>query len=333
MAARRPVQVVTSRPSRAVRDRPASLPVPVRRLRALRVAKIPVMPGLVPALLRTPADAVLHLHLGQALVPELTLLAARRGHRRLVVHFHLDIEPSGPFGAVFSSYKKHVLPHVLRAAWRVVCLTEEQADLVVSRYGVAREAVRVVPNAVPDGFALPDHPAHDGPLRVLFVGRLSAQKNLTRLLDALALLAVPAQTAVVGDGEERELVERRLRDPALAHVTLCGQLDGQALLDRYAWADVLVLTSDREGMPLVLLEAMAAGVAVVATDVPGVRATVGDDALVVPPTATAVADALARLAADPALRADLVRRGRLRAARHTWAATLDALEAVYDERG
>jgi glycosyltransferase involved in cell wall biosynthesis len=330
MAQRRPVQVVTSRTTRALSSRRASTPgVEVRRLRALRVAKIPVMPGLVWALLRLPRRSTLHLHLGQALVPELVLLAARlRGHR-LVVHFHLDIEPSGPLGALFASYKRRVLPRVLRAAGRVVCLTEEQAEHLVGTVGVARGRVRVVPNAVGEQFRVTGRTPHDGALRLLFVGRLSAQKNLPRLLDAIGAVESPVQLTIVGDGELRPYVEERLR--ALPGVILAGQLDGERLLDEYRWADALVLTSDHEGMPLVLLEAMSAGLAVVANDVPGIRATVGEDALVVNPTAEDVAAGIDRLARDPQLRADLAARGRARAERHTWASLLDTLEQIYDD--
>jgi glycosyltransferase involved in cell wall biosynthesis len=307
--------------------------VDVRRLWAVRVAKIPVMPTLVLAVLRTPRRAAVHLHLGQALVPELVWLATRLRRQRLIVHFHLDIGPSGLFGKVFVLYKALVLSHVLRAADRVVCLSDEQFSFLTEELGLRPEAVCVVPNAVDERFAverLPTATPLARPLRLLFVGRLSAQKNLPRLLDAMALVREPVELAIVGDGELRSLVEARLGPTGLRNVELLGRLDGEALLDRYRWADALVLTSDHEGMPLVLLEAMAAGLPIVATDVPGIRTTVGDDALVVAATPEAVAAAIERLARDDDLRAELASRGRHRAGSHSWELLLDRLDAVYD---
>ena len=85
-----------------------------------------------------------------------------------------------------------------------------------------------------------------------------------------------------------------------------------------SWAQVFVLPSDKEGMPLVALEAMAVGLPVLSTDVPGSRELLRDSGTLVAPTAEAVAEGIDLLAGDPGLRDSLAKRGRLHAAKHRW---------------
>jgi glycosyltransferase involved in cell wall biosynthesis len=135
---------------------------------------------------------------------------------------------------------------------------------------------------------------------------------------------------VVGDGDLRPEVAAQRARLGLTNVELVGRRTGDALVQAYRWADALVLTSDREGMPLVLLEAMAASLPVIATDVPGVRETVGEAGLLVDPEPSALAAAIDRLAVDEALRARLARAGAHRAGDHSWATLRGTLDDVYD---
>lgn len=342
LAARRPVVVVTSRPAHR-QDQP-SHPYPesmrVVRLAAWRLAQIPFMPMLLWRLLRQPGVRLYHLHLAQAYVPEMAWLASRLTRRPLVIHFHLDVEPSTSLGPIFSLYKRRVLGPVLRSAERIIALNEAQVETLAGRYRVRRDRIRVIPNGVPIPLGdLPDHrwnddPAvADGPLRLLFVGRLSAQKNLPRLLAAMSLVQRPVTLDIVGDGTERASVEAEVQHRGLVNVRLLGPRHDDDLLDCYRQAQALVLTSDHEGMPLVLLEAMASGLPVVATDVAGVSETVGHAALLVEPEAQAVAEAIDRLADDRDLRHKLSRLGRERAAGSAWSATVEAVERLYEELG
>jgi glycosyltransferase involved in cell wall biosynthesis len=342
LAAHRPVVVVTSRskekPGREAQPYPASMEV--TRLPAWRVAQIPFMPTLAWRLLRLSEARLYHLHLAQAYVPEMAWLASRLTGRPLVIHFHLDVEPSSFLGPVFVLYKRALLARVLRSADIVVALNDAQVTTLTSRYGVDPGHIRVIPNGVPIPLAVPDDPApreavddESGPFRLLFVGRLSAQKNLPRLLAALSLVEYPVVLDIVGDGSERGAVELEIGRRRLANVRLLGPRHDEALIQCYRRAQALVLTSDHEGMPLVLLEAMACGLPVVATDVPGVRETVGSAALLAAPEPQAVADAIDRLAGDRELREKLSRLGRERAAASTWSATVEAVERVYEELG
>jgi glycosyltransferase involved in cell wall biosynthesis len=253
------------------------------------------------------------------------------------VHFHLNIDPSGPMGVFLPLYKKVLMGPTLRRAVAVIALTPGMARELVEKFGVDRHRVHVVGNAVSEEFlragrARAAEPL-DRPLRVLFAGRLAAQKNLRRLLDALALLEVPVEVHLAGDGEERAELEARAARLSRHTVTFLGRLGHADLIEQLHWADVFVMTSDREGMPLVALEAMAVGVPVLSTDVPGSRELVADRGLLVPPTAAGVADGLRRLYDDPHLRARLSQAGLAHMRTQTWDHVADRVIEVYGAAG
>jgi glycosyltransferase involved in cell wall biosynthesis len=255
---------------------------------------------------------------------------SRLRRRDYIAHFHLDIEPSGPMGRLWTGYKRWVLGPFLRGAHQVLVLTESQRRFLADAHGVDPRRVTVLPNGVSDEFFIPVRARSAGALRLLYVGRLTRQKNVGRLLAAMAEVTAAVQLRIVGDGEERADLEDRGRRLGLDNVTFAGPATGAGLVAAYRWADALVLTSDREGMPLVVLEAMAASLPVLATDVPGVRETVGTDGLLVPVDPAAIAGAIDRLADDEALRLDLAWASARRARRHSWATLLATLDQVYD---
>ncbi len=305
----------------------------IRRLRAFEIAHIPVAPGLLFRMLRIPPQVIVHVHVAQALVPEMVWLGRRLRGGNFVAHFHLDVAPSGRFGRYFVWYKKRVLGHTLRAAAKVITFSQDQARFVEQTYCIDPRAIAVVPNGVGPEFTPGPNPGNgeDRPLRVLYVGRLSPQKALPRLVEALAAMSQPVQAMLVGDGDERRMIEDLLRQHSLTNVSLVGVRRGAELVESYRWADVLVLPSDREGMPLVVLEAMACGLPVVATDVVGNRELVGDIGILVPPNPTSLARVLDQLAQDAHLRAELSTRGLAAARGHTLERQVQRLENIYAE--
>jgi glycosyltransferase involved in cell wall biosynthesis len=174
------------------------------------------------------------------------------------------------------------------------------------------------------------------PVRVLSVGRLDREKNPLLLADALAGLGEDGggdrdwRLEVVGDGPMREDLEGRLAElDQHDRADLKGYvpIDG-GLLDLYRGADVFLHVSWTEGLPQVLFEAFAAGLPVVATDVGGVAAAVGDAVLLIPAgDADAAVTALRRVAGEPALRERLVRAGAALVREHTLEREASALTA------
>lgn len=178
----------------------------------------------------------------------------------------------------------------------------------------------------PDVPDVPDVPANgEQPLRIVTVARMQEYKGLRYLIEACRLLAgrgVAFDCTLIGDGPERGLIERAIARYGLGDsVRLAGWLPSMQVAERLAAADVVALPSViarngmMEGLPNVLMEALACGVPVVSTTISGIPELVasGANGLLVPPQDPhALADALATLAADPALRHKMGTAGRER---------------------
>ena len=265
---------------------------------------------------------------------------ARRRHRRApfdAVHAHFVL-PAG-LAAVLLAGRGTRLPFVLTAhgsdvpgydpsrfpwihrlvapTWRRVCAAaavlvspSRSLQRLLAAAGV-RRPTRVIPNPVDaDRFT----PASKQP-RILLASRLVERKCFHVLLEALRGVELPGwEVDVVGDGPERPRLERLAGDLAIP-VRFHGWIgrDDPRLARLFGRAGLFVFPSRWENLPLAPLEAMAAGCAVVATDVEGVIEAVGDAARRVPVgDRRALAAAVRELAADEAARHDLGRRGRRR---------------------
>jgi glycosyltransferase involved in cell wall biosynthesis len=183
-------------------------------------------------------------------------------------------------------------------------------------HGLTAEMARLAHGARP-------HQPDGGPLRVLGVGRLVAKKGFDVLVDACGQLrdaGVPVRARIVGqDGKHSALVRERIEALGLANeIELAGPMDQGELSDAYRDADVVclpcrLLPNDRDGIPNVLVEAMACGTAVVSTAVSAIPELIDDGRnglLVDPDDPAALAGALARLHSDPELAFRLAEAGR-----------------------
>lgn len=158
-----------------------------------------------------------------------------------------------------------------------------------------------------------------GPVRILCVARLAEQKGhhvLLAAVDELRRAGVAFHLRLVGDGPLRASLEDEVRKRNLGvHVAFEGARSEAEVRALYEEADVFVLTSFAEGMPVSIMEAMAMGIACVATHVGGTPELIrgGVDGLLVPPAdVAAAAHALTLLASDEGLRARLGAAGRRR---------------------
>ena len=240
----------------------------------------------------------------------------------------------------------------LRRATAVVALWPAAADLIASRYGVARGAIHVIPTGVPVGAFAPTDAGQRAAARadladalgvdldpdrptVVLLGALSPEKNPVAAIEAMASLT-DAQLVVAGGGPLDAECAERARQMAPGRVHLLGSVadPGRVL----AAGDLLVLPSHTEGIPAVAIEAALAGLPVVASRVGGIPEVVVDGesgVLLDDPTPFRLARAIERALTDGAAlgaagRARAIERFSLDVVADAWSALLDE---VVEARG
>jgi len=296
----------------------------------------------ITSIIRDYRPHIIHTHLSKAgLLGRGAAIVASRAVR---IHtFH---------GTVFEGYFGASMSGAIRRAERIlggrtdylIALSERQREELLAHRVAPASRIRIVPlglelgrfAGVDRGVARAALGISEETLAVVAIGRLVPIKRLDRLLRAVALASgrVPSlHLYVVGDGSERAPLERlasslEIRD----RVTFVGWCTNTPLW--YGAADVVALTSDREGTPLALIEASAAGRATIATNVGGVADVVadGETGLVVDPADEAgLANGIARLALDPGLRIGLGRAARDRSKGFSADRLVSDLDRLYRE--
>ncbi len=290
--------------------------------------------GIAPLwrLIRAERAAVFHAHLSWPLACKHGVLAAWLARRPAIVGTaQLFTEPASPRRARLR----------LRPIRRIIAVSREVEHQYVTQLGIPARRFTVIPNGIRVPVAVPEA---DPALRrqllegrpdflVLTLARLHEQKGHVDLL--AAAVDVPDATFVLaGDGPLRASLEQQAGELGIADrcVFLGHRRDAMQLL---AVADAFVLPSLYEGLPLSILEAMAAGRPVVATAIGGTREAVCDGVtgLLVPPSdPAALSAAIHQLRADPVLARRLAAAGRARVEREFSAeATARRVMEVYEE--
>jgi len=312
---------------------------------------------LIPALARLEGFDVVHLHYPFIFGSELTLLGRLRRRAReqaLLVHYKNRLVGKGPRGMLFEAYEHTVAPVLIRAADRVCVLSADHASSVsyLRRAGErAPEKLIEMPNGVDTELFAPG--GDDAGLRTrlgippgalvgAFVATLDRAHHFKRLDVAIGALARPGTEGVhllvAGGGDLLEGFRARAREAGVGErVHFLGAVPHAELPAVLRAADIFLLTTEPpESFGIVLIEAMACGLPVVATDYPGVRAVVaeGETGLLVPRGNTeAVAAAIAHLTElGESGRRTLGEAGRKRAEREwAWPRLVERMDAAYAE--
>lgn len=237
--------------------------------------------------------------------------ALRARRRPYLLHLHGGAYPE--FLSAQPPLLRRAILSLFRHATAVLVLGKEWGEFVSRELEVAADRVALLPNAVPGPEEVPDRAL---PVRVLFAGRVGVRKGAPTLLQAWAQVETSGRAVLVlagdlddPDGTIAEAVK------ASTDVEVLGWLDSDGLREQMALAQVLVLPSQVENLPLSLLEGMAWGLAPVVTPVGAVAEVVQDgrDGLLVPvDDADALAAALRRVISDDDDRARLARSARQR---------------------
>ena len=294
------------------------------------VARITLSPRIyrrVKKILKREQFDVIHLH--EPLTPTLPLAVLR----------HVPLSPQSVVVGTFHAYRESMHPGYDYAK----LLFEPFFGRLDGRIAVS-EAVReyltpyfpgdyrIIPNGIDlERFSDPAlrsiEQFDDGKLNILFVGRLEKRKGFKYLLQAFAQVkqAVPeARLMVVGayDKEDKEPFVLYARQHRLRDVRFIGQVSEDDLPRYYRTCHVFCAPSTGfESFGIILLEAMAAGRPIVASDIDGYRGVLADGEeglLVQPEDERRLADALVRLLKDPALRERMGRQGQAKAANYVW---------------
>jgi glycosyltransferase involved in cell wall biosynthesis len=213
--------------------------------------------------------------------------------------------------------------HVRRVE-RVLAPSAHSAAQIVALYGIPSERVRVVPEPIElerwtRALASAGSPGSDGP-SVLCVAHLYPRKDVATLLAAMRRVKNPAVLRIVGVGPELAGLRERARRLGIERrVEFLGHVSYERLAAEYRRADVFCLPSKQEGFGIVFLEAMAAGLPIVAARAAAVPEVVSDQvngSLVAPGDEAALAREIERLLEDAALRKRFGEAGRARVARY-----------------
>jgi glycosyltransferase involved in cell wall biosynthesis len=164
---------------------------------------------------------------------------------------------------------------IWRNASAVVAVSEHTRQLALRHYPVS---IEVIPNGVELKSIPAGEPPVGDPPRLIFAGRFQPQKNLPMLVRSLAAIKdLEWMCELVGDGPQATLVDRMLRELGLdQRVERTGWIDPAEVEARMHQSDILVMPSRSEGLPVIGIQALAAGLAIVATRVGGLTELVED---------------------------------------------------------
>lgn len=238
--------------------------------------------------------------------------AWEQGTQRFGVRVQLDEFVRTHHVPVMVSFFRKIQTYVARSA-KTVIVPSEYLKGIVSAWGIPKENVSVVYNAMQSELpgTLPTMVATATRPHVVSVGRLVPWKGMPGIIDAMVSVreSFPEATlAIAGDGPDRDKLERFMHARLGSSGTMLGRLSHAETLALIQDADVFVLNSSYEGLSHLLIEALALGTAIIATDVGGNPELIedGKNGLLVPyGDRTALADALSHLLNTPAHRQKL----------------------------
>jgi phosphatidylinositol alpha-mannosyltransferase len=277
---------------------------------------------------------IVHVHCPTA--PTLPIFAVQVSDRPTVGTFH----STGGRTALQDFFKPMVVSAMSRLDGRIAVSATARATAEIYHPG----PYEVIPNGVdverfhPLVAPFPEwrDPAFTN---ILFVGRLDPRKGVQDLIAAMPEIVERtdgrARLLVVGDSYLRPQIMAGVASSAREHVHFLGHVPSADLPRWYATGDIFCSpATGNESFGIVLVEAMAAGRAVVCSDIPGYRTVVnpGRDAAVFPPgDVPALARTLSQMVEDPVRRGRLAEAGRQRALEFAWPTVVDRIERVYRE--
>lgn len=330
------VEIITSDIGACGRKLPSQKNLRIHYLKSVEFAHTPISPALFFALWRIPKHSAVHLHIAHALIPEITYLVCTIRRIPYMATIHLDVSSSGFFGFLLPLYKRFFLARVIRNAGAITVLTKDYKTLIRKKYGVAAGKIVIVPNGTHFETTAHRRTTLHTPIRLLFVGRLSVQKNIPLLIKAFHLCmyryTLPMHLQIAGTGEKEREIRTLIRHMRLEkYVTMLGEVSAYEAQKLYHNSDIFILPSRAESFGTVLIEAMASGTPVIATNIPGVKNVIIDkyNGLLVNQNPKDTARAIRTLVKNSTLRKTLIRNGLEAVKKYNWENVTDQFEDIY----
>jgi glycosyltransferase involved in cell wall biosynthesis len=266
---------------------------------------------------------VIHVHGYHSIVP---LLATTAGGRPMVFTPHYHGTGHSPLRKALHTPYRRAGRKIVDASSRVICVSEAERRLLVSHFESAAPKTSVIPNGVDLDALLNAEPFDVDQKTIVSAGRLEVYKHVDDTIRAMARLDDSYQLIVTGDGPDRGRLEDLARSLNLgSRVRFLGRIDIADLYRWYRTADVYVSMSSNEAMPVTILELLACGARIVASDIPAhldIRARTRGPVTVLPlmPEPESLAAAIAEAAvAAPVVDVDIP----------TWDEVTERTRAVY----
>jgi glycosyltransferase involved in cell wall biosynthesis len=233
---------------------------------------------------------------------------------------------------IYFAFERLLLKYASKKSDLTITIAEYIKQIIKERWKLSN--VKVIPNGINlKEFKYTIKKEEEFQFRMLYVGRLSNQKGVSKLIESIFLLKNKNIILdIVGDGEEEFRLKKLVLSKNIKNVIFHGRKSGKELLSFYNSANVFLLASDFEGQSLVLLEAMAIGIPIVASDVPGTHELIQNVGILVnPPTPEAFAEAIEKLIRNPKLRERLAKNGLKEVKKYSWDNVDNQIEKNYRE--
>lgn len=310
----------------------------IHYLKSWVIAHTTITPSLFFLLLKMSKDSIIHLHIAQAIIPEIVFLVSKIKKIPYIAHIHADVEPSGIMGFLLPFYKKVFLQRVLNSALKIIVPSKDYIDLVSKKYAISKAKIYEIPLGVNLKYFNSISNKMHSPIRLLFVGRFADQKNIPLLIQSFKLVIErnhqDIELHIVGDGEEKNKIIALIKSENLVKkVILHGELRGKKLYKTYSNSDIFILTSKYESFGLVLIEAMASGLPIIASNIPAVGNIIenGKTGLLVKTTPEDFAEAIEKLLNNPKLREKLSENVLEDVKKYEWNKSVQKFERIYSE--
>ncbi len=274
-----PVEIVTTDPAASAPSVEVREGIPVRRFPTIRGDRLYFPSPQLARWLRFRVDgyALLHAHSLHTLVPLAGAWTTRDRHPPMVLTPHWHGTGHTPLRRMLHVPYRPVAGWVVRRAGAIIGNSAGEAALLRRDFG-QRLPITVIPEGIELPGTFPDEAPGADPdgeverTTILSVGRLESYKGVERVVRAMAFLPQTHRLVVVGQGPDRDLIERAASDADVAdRVVMRGRVPDEELLAWYQRAAVFISMSAHESFGLAVLEAAAAGVPVVASDIPAHR--------------------------------------------------------------